>query len=164
MGLIKEGKLVDDPFVSVAEHDKIAADGPVIVSMDHWLARREDLLQRDDLIGVRLKSDQHPDAIAGDLEHFSLVALEFPFFRDGRPYSYARLLRDKYVFSGEIRAVGDVLLDQLHFMVRSGFNAFEIISEDPLGDYQAAAADFSVWYQFTGDGRPSAWELRQEGE
>ncbi|MGE4658516.1 MAG: DUF934 domain-containing protein, partial [Gammaproteobacteria bacterium] len=83
MGLIKEGKLVDDPFVSVAEHDKISADGPVIVSMDHWLARREDLLQRDDLIGVRLKSDQHPDAIAGDLEHFSLVALEFPFFRDG---------------------------------------------------------------------------------
>ncbi|SVA42283.1 uncharacterized protein METZ01_LOCUS95137 [marine metagenome] len=73
------------------------------------------------------------------------------------------MLRDKYVFSGEIRAVGDVFLDQLHFMARSGFDAFEVESEDPLDTYNIAAADYSVWYQQTGDGRLSAAELRDKG-
>ena len=163
MGLIKEGKLVNDPFKNVSDCETVPAKGPVIVSIDQWMVRRDDLLKRSDLIGIWLKSDEHPETIAGDLAHLSLVALEFPSFRDGRAYSYARLLRDKYVFSGEIRAVGDVLLDQLHFMVRSGFDAFEVKSENPLDAYNIAAADYSVWYQQTGDGRLSAAELRDKG-
>ncbi|MEE3197875.1 MAG: DUF934 domain-containing protein [Pseudomonadota bacterium] len=163
MGLIKEGKLVNDPFKNVSACDTVPTKGPVIVSIDQWIVRRDDLLKRNSLIGIWLKSDEHPEAIAGDLVHLSLIALEFPSFRDGRAYSYARLLRDKYDFSGEIRAVGDVLLDQLHFMVRSGFDAFEVESEDPLGAYNIAAADYSVWYQQTGDGRLSAAELRDKG-
>jgi uncharacterized protein (DUF934 family) len=163
MGLIKEGKLVNDPFKNVSACDTVPAKGPVIVSIDQWIVRRDDLLKRSGLIGIWLKSDEHPEAIAGDLVHLSLIALEFPSFRDGRAYSYARLLRDKYDFSGEIRAVGDVLLDQLHFMVRSGFDAFEVESEDSLGAYNIAATDYSVWYQQTGDGRLSAAELRDKG-
>jgi uncharacterized protein (DUF934 family) len=69
-------------------------------------------------------------------------------------------LRERYGFAGEVRAVGQVLMEQLHFMLRSGFNAFELDSKDPLGQYQTAMADFSVWYQPTGDGRSTAIDLR----
>ena len=60
----------------------------------------------------------------------------------------------------ELRAVGDVLLEQLFFMLRTGFDAFELSSQDPLGDYRTALADFSVWYQPSADGRPTAVQLR----
>ena len=91
-----------------------------------------------------------------------MVALEFPVFRDGRAYSYARLLREQYGFPGEIRAVGDVLLEQLHFMERTGFDAFEFHSDDPLRDIEIAASDFDVWYQPAADGRKTAVQLRHE--
>ena len=90
------------------------------------------------------------------------MALEFPKFRDGRAYSYARLLRERYGFEGELRAVGDVLLEQLFFMLRTGFDAFEIESPNPLEDYRTALADFSVWYQPAADGRPTAMQLRHQ--
>jgi uncharacterized protein (DUF934 family) len=85
---------------------------------------------------------------------------EFPRFRDGRAYSYARLLRERYGFEGEIRAVGDVLMEQLMFMLRVGFDAFEISEQNPLEAYRTAVGEFSVWYQPTGDGRPTAVSLR----
>jgi uncharacterized protein (DUF934 family) len=111
-------------------------------------------------LGVRLRSDQSPELIAADLPQLRLVALEFPAFRDGRAYSYARILRERYGFTGEIRAVGDVLMEQLHFMLRTGFNAFEITGLDPLKEYRTAMQDFTVWYQPTGDGRRTAVQLR----
>ena len=89
-----------------------------------------------------------------------MIALDFPAFTDGRAYSYARLLRDRYGYQGEIRAVGDVLLEQLFFMHRVGFNAFSIIDDDAAEAWEVAAADISVWYQPTSDGRPSVLELR----
>jgi uncharacterized protein (DUF934 family) len=70
------------------------------------------------------------------------------------------MLRERYDFRGEVRAVGDVLMEQLHFMLRTGFNAFEIEGEDSLAQYRTAKAEFSVWYQPTGDGRPTAVSLR----
>ena len=111
-------------------------------------------------LGVRLHSDQSPELIADDLKHFAVVALEFPKFRDGRAYSYARLLRERYGYEGELRAVGDVLLEQVFFMLRTGFDAFDIQGDDPLGAYRTALGEFSVWYQPTGDGRPTALQLR----
>ena len=115
-------------------------------------------------MGVKLKSDQPPELVAEDLQSLALIALEFPVFRDGRAYSYARLLREQYRFTGEIRAVGDVLLEQLHFMERTGFDAFELNSDDPLGELQIAAGDFDVWYQPAADGRKTAIQLRHGTE
>ena len=85
-----------------------------------------------------MHSDQSPELIADDVQRFALVALEFPKFRDGRAYSYARLLRERYGFKGELRAVGDVLLEQLFFMLRTGFDAFELQQSagSRCGDYQ----------------------------
>jgi len=160
MSLIKDGRLIDDQFINVTDRAQISADGPVIVSLEQWQNKRTELLRRGGTLGIQLGSDQHPEVIAEDLDHFQLVALEFPAFRDGRAYSYARLLRGRYGFSGELRAVGDVLLDQLHFMDRVGINAFEIDSDDPLGDFQSTMANFSVWYQPSGDQRVTAVALR----
>jgi uncharacterized protein (DUF934 family) len=160
MALIKDGKLVADAFADAATAGAIPPAGAVIVNLEQWQAERAALLARGTALGIRLHSDQSPDLIAADVAHFAVVALEFPKFRDGRAYSYARLLRERYGFKGELRAVGDVLLEQLFFMIRVGFDAFELDSAEPLRDYQTALADFSVWYQPTGDGRPTAIQLR----
>lgn len=161
MALIKDDVLLEDPYRELAEDETIPDSGPIVVTLTRWQAEREALLARRDDVGVRLKSDESPERIADDLEHLSLVALEFPQFRDGRAYSYARMLRERFAFAGEVRAVGEVLMEQLHFMLRTGFNAFDIDGPDPLGQYETAKADFSVWYQPTGDGRPTASELRR---
>ena len=162
MALVKNGELVTSSFVDASGTEAIPATGPVIVSLDQWKAHRDELLKRGTPLGIRLHSDQPPELVAADLQHFAVVALEFPKFRDGRAYSYARLLRERYSFKGELRAVGEVLLEQLFFMLRTGFDAFEIVSDDPLKDYRTALADFSVWYQPTGDGRPTAMQLRRK--
>src|SRR6185295_4709943 len=162
MALIKDGKLVTDTFVDASGLEVLPPAGAVLVTYDQWQAQRAALLARGTPLGVRLHSDQPPELIAADLPHFALVALEFPKFRDGRAYSYARLLRERYGFKGELRAVGDVLLEQLFFMLRTGFNAFEIQSDDPLGAYRTALGDLTVWYQPTGDGRSTAIQLRHK--
>lgn len=161
MALIKGGKLVEDTFVDASGADAVPPSGPVIVSLAQWQSQRDSLLARGAPLGLRLHSDQSPEAIADDVRHFALIALEFPKFRDGRAYSYARLLRERYGFKGELRAVGDVLMEQLFFMVRTGFDAFDVQqSPDPVAAFQTALADFTVWYQPTGDGRPTAMQLR----
>lgn len=160
MALVKNGELVASEFVDASGADAIPPAGSVIVSFAQWQAQRDELLKRGTALGIRLHSDQPPELIAADLPHFAVVALEFPKFRDGRAYSYARLLRERYAYKGELRAVGDVLLEQLFFMLRTGFDAFEIVSADPLNDYHTALADFSVWYQPAADGRPTAMQLR----
>ena len=160
MALIKDGKLVTDTFVDASGLEVLPPAGAVLVTYDQWQAQRAALLARGTPLGIRLHSDQPPELIAADLPHFALVALEFPKFRDGRAYSYARLLRERYGFRGELRAVGEVLLEQLFFMLRTGFDAFDVQGPDPLGAYRTALGDLSVWYQPTGDGRPTAMQLR----
>ncbi len=161
MAIVKNGELVTSSFVDASGAEAIPSEGAVIVSLEQWRTHRDALLTRGTPLGVRLHSDQAPELIADDLPHLAVVALEFPKFRDGRAYSYARLLRERYGFTGELRAVGEVLLEQLFFMLRTGFDAFEILSADPLKDYRTAVADFSVWYQPTADGRPTAMQLRR---
>ena len=160
MALIRDDQLVDDDARLLADDETLPATGTVVVSLARWQKERETLLGRREPVGVRLKSDESPEAIAADLGRLALVELEFPKFRDGRAYSNARILRERYDFRGELRAVGDVLMEQLHFMLRTGFNAFEIAGPDPLSQYRTAKAEFSVWYQPTGDGRPTAINLR----
>jgi len=162
MALVKNGELAASSFVDASGAEAIPPTGPVIVSLEQWKAHRDELLKRGTELGIRLHSDQPPELVAADLPHFAVVALEFPKFRDGRAYSYARLLRERYGFKGELRAVGEVLLEQLFFMLRTGFDAFDIQSADPLKDYRTALADFSVWYQPTADGRPTAMQLRRK--
>ena len=128
MPLLKDGAIVTDAW-SVLEDDS-APEGDVIVTLERWQQDRESLRAHNGRLGLRLKSDQSPAEVADDLDRFERIALEFPRFGDGRADSYARLLRERYGFAGELRAVGNVLRDQLFFMVRCGFDAFEIDKGD----------------------------------
>lgn len=118
------------------------------------------LVGRGQPIGVLLASDEHPEIIGDDVDQLDLIALDFPTFRDGRAYSGARLIRERFGFTGELRAVGDVHLEQLHYMQRVGFDTFETDSEHAEQDFALAAKDFSVWYQSSGDQRQPALKLR----
>ena len=164
MPLIRESELVNDEYTDVSAQGHIPGSGAVIVSLDQWQSHRQSLIERADPVGLRLQSSEHPEAVAEDVGHLALIALEFPTFRDGRAYSYARLLRDRYGFSGELRAVGEVLLEQIHFMSRVGFNAFEVESDTPVADFETAQRDFSVWYQPSSDGHATAIQLRHSGK
>lgn len=127
--IIKGDRVVDDPWTRVTEADTRPEDlhhGDVIVPLELWQAERDALLARDGGLGVWLDSHQEPEAIAGDLTHFGLVAVNFPVFHDGRALSSAVLLRERFGWSGELRAVGDVQRDQLSYMRRCGFDAFEV--------------------------------------
>ncbi len=161
MVLIKNGEQLSDPWSRLAEDAAIPAEGPLVVTLAQWRERRDELLARGGELGIRLTSSESPAGIADDLAHFALCALEFPAFTDGRAYSYARLLRERYGFEGEVRAVGDVLLEQLHFMQRSGFDAFELDSESAIEDWKIAQSDIDHCYQPTADGRRSLMQLRQ---
>ena len=134
MALLKNNAIVDDPWTWADRGDGRLAAGPLIVGLEHWRDNRESLLRRNAPLGVCLHSDQQPECISRDLAHFDVVALEFPKFTDGRAYSHARLLRERYDYLGEIRAVGNVLRDQLAFMSRSGFDAFEIPDDTVIDD------------------------------
>jgi uncharacterized protein (DUF934 family) len=159
MPLLKDGQIVADAWTALPEG--AAPEGDVIVSLEQWQAGRETLRAHNGRLGLRLKSDQSPAELAVDLDRFDLVALEFPRFGDGRAYSYARLLRERHGFTGELRAVGNVLRDQLFFMVRCGFDSFEVADDKAVAGWQEAMNEISVLYQPTGDGRQTAFALRR---
>ena len=164
MPLIRHDRLVEDPWVAVAEDAELPVEEAIIVDLDRWQAEREALVARNGRLGLRLSSDQLPDTVAEDLDHFDLVALEFPKFKDGRAYSSARLLRERYGFTGELRAVGEVLRDQLDFMRRCGFDAYEVSDAIALNGWRDAFSEISVHFQPATDRRPWAADLRRRGE
>lgn len=159
MALLKNGQIVADGWRHIGDDEALPDSGPIIVSLARWQRDRDALAARGSL-GLILKSDQAPASIAGDLAHFDLVALDFPRFQDGRAYSYARLLRERFKFTGELRAVGNVLRDQLLFMRRCGIDAFELPETADIREWLKAFEDFSVFYQRATDKARAAAELR----
>jgi uncharacterized protein (DUF934 family) len=152
--------IVDDRFTRVEDESPLPAAGAVLVSLTRFQAEREALLAREGELGVWLASDESPEAIVGDLDGLALVALDFPVFSDGRAFSSARLLRERYGYAGPLRAIGDVLCEQLPFMVRSGFDQFEMQSERALEEFEAVVGEVRVVYQPTSDGRSTAMDER----
>jgi len=151
MQIIKDGAVVEDAWVHVADGAELPSSGDVIVSLERYTAQRDALKQRGGAIGVRLRSDQEAKTVAPYLSELALVAVEFPGFKDGRGYTTARLLRDRFGWKGQIRAVGDVLRDQLFYMRRCGFDAFELKAGKDIEGAVAAFRDFSVTYQGAAD-------------
>jgi len=149
--LNKDGRIVEDRWIAVSEAEALGRPGDLIVPQALWQAERPRLTARAARLGLRLTNEQSPAVLADDLGRFALIALEFPKFTDGRAYSQARLLRERYRFQGELRAVGQVLSDQLAFMLRCGFDAFEVTDERALQGWRRAVEAFSAWYQPAGD-------------
>ena len=160
MPLLKDGKVAADSWAPLAEGAEMP-QGDVIVTLEQWLAGRERLRGHNGRLGLRLKSDQSPAQLADDLQHFALIALEFPRFGDGRAYSYARLLRERYAFEGELRAVGNVLRDQLLFMLRCGFDTFEIAGESAAEAWREAVSEIDHFYQPTASSAATLGVLRR---
>ncbi|MFZ5534471.1 MAG: DUF934 domain-containing protein [Pseudomonadota bacterium] len=142
-----EGRALDvDPWVQIADDAALPA-GPALVSRARWQATRETLIARVEPVGVVLTPADAVEEIAADLPHLACIALHFPGPGEGRPYSTARLLRERYGYCGEIRAVGEVLIDQVHFLKRSGFDVLALRADQDVSAALAALETFSVHYQ-----------------
>ncbi len=163
MPLLKNGKLVADPWIHIADEVAIPSSGPVIVGLVRWCEEKHTLVERKNLVGVRLKAEQTASEIVADLEHLGVVALAFKSFRDGRAYSTARRLRKRYGYKGELRAIGNVLRDQYLFMLRCGFDALEVKEGETEADWQDATDAISTAYQPAAtDNKPLVMSLREQ--
>jgi uncharacterized protein (DUF934 family) len=160
MQLVEGGGIVDDRYVHVADDAAVPERGPVIVSAKRFLAEADTLTRRDDALGVVWPNDRRVAELAPWLGSLALVALHFPKFRDGRAYSQARLIRETHGFRGTLRATGDVLRDQFHFLTRAGFDSFEVKKPADAKVFTEVLARFSVYYQPGADGRASALRRR----
>jgi uncharacterized protein (DUF934 family) len=150
--LIKGRRIVADSWRllrlgQAGELPEVPREGQTIVPLALWLAHREDFLAYPGLSGVWLDANEGPEAIGSDLARLSVIAVNFPKFGDGRGYSIARLLRERYGYRGELRAIGDVLHDHLHFMEQCGFDAFALREDQNVEDALSAFDDFSDGYQ-----------------
>lgn len=124
--------------------------GKTIVPLEVWKAQNAALAARVD-IGVWIASDERPEALKNDTAKLPLIAVDFPKFSDGRGYSIAYNLRARLNFTGELRAIGDVLRDQLFYMQRVGFNAFATREDRSIQDALKGLSDFSETYQKSWD-------------
>ena len=161
MALIKNGVVAADPWRWVLDETELPDEGDLIVGLERWQKDRERLQARPGRLGIRLKSDQLVETIAGDLKRFDLIALEFPKFNDGRAFSTARLLRERHGYQGELRAVGHLIQDQFLFLQRCGFDALEVDDRADLAAWEQAIAAIGVFYQEAADGRVPAARQRQ---
>ena len=126
------------------------ADGKIIVPLKVWQAQKATLQGRPAL-GVWFASDERPEALKGEVDQFSVIAVDFPKFADGRGYSIAYNLRARLGYSGELRAIGDVLRDQMFYMQRVGFDAFAPRADRSIEDALKGLSDFSEKYQTSWD-------------
>ncbi|MEO8180867.1 MAG: DUF934 domain-containing protein [Deltaproteobacteria bacterium] len=154
MRVIKDRQIVDDDWVLLAADSALPATGDVIVSLSQWneASQAGGFAGRAGKVGVRLKSNESPEQIQA-LEQAPLIAIEFPSFTDGRGYTSARLLRDRHGYRGELRAVGDVLRDQLFYMARCGIDSFALKAGKDIEGALSAFLDFSITYQAAADDR-----------
>ena len=159
MPLIKNGAFVEDTYTGVADDTAMPANG-AIVTLGRFIKDRESLLARNAPLGVRLPSGESPESLGEDVHRLSVVALEFPRFRDGRGFSWARMLRTRLGYEREIRAVGDYLYDQIAFMHRVGIDAFEVRENFTLAEFRRALFEITDVYQPSTDGRKTIRQLR----
>jgi uncharacterized protein (DUF934 family) len=160
MQLVKGGRIVADRFVRVLDDAPIPDGVAAIVPAARFLADAAEIAQREAPTGVFWPNNRRIQELAPHLDRLALVALVFPTFKDGRAYSHARILRERYGFRGELRATGDILRDQFLFLIRAGFNAFEVKKDADAAAFAEAVARYSVFYQPTGDGRLPAARAR----
>ena len=152
--------LANDAFTHV-DDDQDLPQGDVIISLTRFQADGERLLGEGRAVGVRLEAGEEAEALAYDLPRLAVVALAYPKFRDGRQYSNARLLRERFGFKGEVRAVGDVLREQAGFMVRCGVDAFEPADGSSPEQWEHVTRRFRHVYQRAADARTPAFAERE---
>ncbi|HUB84961.1 MAG TPA: DUF934 domain-containing protein [Rhizomicrobium sp.] len=159
MPLIKDGAFAENAYTSVAD-DAALPDGAAVVSFARFQKERDALLARNAPLGVILKSAESPELLGEDVNRLSLIVLEFPVFRDGRAFSWARMLRERLKFTGEIRGTGHFLYDQIAFMHRVGFDAWDVADGFTLEQFHRALTEMTNVYQPSADGKKTIRALR----
>ena len=164
--IIRDGAIVEDQWIQFSGDDTAplpsVKDAPqLIVPLKVWQSLREELLTRDGQLGLFLQGNDEPAPIGADVSLFSVIAIHFAKFTDGRGYSLGRLLRERYRYGNELRAVGDVLQDQLFYLKRSGFNAFAIRAGKNIEAALQSLNDFSESYQGAWDQPLPLFKRRQ---
>jgi uncharacterized protein (DUF934 family) len=162
MPLVKKGEIVADAYLHLGDEAEIPENAAALVSAARFLAHPDAILNRDQSTGVIWPNNRDLDELVPYLGKLGVVALAFPTFRDGRAYSQARLLRERYGYKGELRATGQVLRDQFVLMVRAGFDAFDVRKDADADAFAATVKRYSVFYQPTGDGRVTALHRRMQ--
>ena len=151
--------LANDPFTHVDDEDALPP-GDVILSLARFEAEGDALLSEGRAVGVRLTTEEEVEALAYDLPRIAVVALQFPKFLDGRHYTNARVLRERFQFARELRACGDVLREQAGFMLRCGFDAFEPADGSTPEQWERATRRYRHVYQRGVDERVPAFVER----
>ncbi|MBT8446658.1 MAG: DUF934 domain-containing protein [Gammaproteobacteria bacterium] len=161
MHVIKNRQIVQDNWGLLDDDAALPVAGDVIVSLRRWTEDREALGTHAGDVGVCISGDDELEVLLPELISLPLIALYFPKFVDGRNYSNARLLRERYSYRGELRAVGDVQRDQLHFMARCGIDSFELAPDQDVDAALKGLDDFSLSYQPAADQRRTVFQLRR---
>jgi uncharacterized protein (DUF934 family) len=160
MPLIKNGRVVEDRYVRILDDAPIPDGVSAIVPAARFLADAEDILRRDAPTGVEWPNNRKVAELEPYVDRLAVIVLAFPNFKDGRGYSQARQLRERYGFAGELRASGQILRDQFLFLVRAGFDALEVKKAADAEVFAATLARYSVFYQPAGDTRVAAPQRR----
>jgi uncharacterized protein (DUF934 family) len=132
MPLWRREGFVEDAWAFLGDEVPVSEEGAIVVSLKRWLGERESLSARAAPVGVAVEAGADAQAHLSDLTNRPLVALAFDKFADGRSFFYARILRDRRQFRGELRAIGDVLIDEIPLMLRCGFDSFDVTNEPTL--------------------------------
>ena len=159
MPLIKDGTEIEDTWSFVDNEADVPSSGCITVALAKLIEDSDTLLARNQQIGVRLAPADDPHDLAPYLDRISLIEIDFPKYTDGRGYSQAQLLRRRLGYSGELRAVGHVLRDQILYMNRSGFDAYQTTRAD-LPNVTKALDEYSAVYQRAADNRTSVFAKR----
>ena len=159
--VILDGRIAANEWLSLADDAALPVAGKVIVSLKRFRAERTALDSSGLAVGVRIPNTEDVASLAQELASQPLIALEIPKMADGRAYSQARVLRERYAYRGEIRAQGDVLHDQLFHMSRCGINAFELRADQDAQDCLRAFSDYDLAYQRGADGIGTVWQKRR---
>ncbi|OUR76502.1 hypothetical protein A9Q83_14265 [Alphaproteobacteria bacterium 46_93_T64] len=156
---IKDRKPQDDPwtpYTGLEDVDNLPT-GDVYVPFEEWQSQKEALKLRNNRLGVILENTDDVAELVPDFDRLDLVVLQFPKMADGRAFTQAKLLRERYGYTGEIRAVGDVLHDQVFYMQRCGFNAFEMRPDQDIPTVLHAFDEMTVTYQPSADEELPIW-------
>lgn len=160
MPLIRNGRVVDDVWAFVEDGHELSPGGCFTVSLGRFLSEHDQLLARNRSIGVRLAVGDDPALLAPHLDRLHLIELNFPKYTDGRALSQSQLLRRRHGYKGEIRAIGQVLRDQLRLMIRAGFDAMVIEEADVEAVYDFSARELSEFYQAASDTSDTIFQKR----
>jgi uncharacterized protein (DUF934 family) len=160
MPLVRAGRIAEDRFVRWLDDGPPPDGAAVLVPHGRLLADGAALLRRPGPTGVIWPNNLKVAELAPYAEELAVIALVFPTFKDGRAYSQARILREQYRFGGELRATGHVLRDQFLFMLRAGFDTFEVVKDADAAAFAETVRRYSIFYQPTGDGRRTALNAR----